>query len=154
MIERDRRDRRRDRRRSTFVASSRPPRPTSSTADLDAGAAEQLERDRRRHLEERRLRLQHAFAQQLLDRGLDVGDGGDHRVCRDRPAVDDEPLGQIDEVRRRVARRPVAGRAQPGVDHRRDRALAVGAGDVDRSERRARDGRGGRRSRRCSRGRT
>ena len=36
--------------------------------DVDAGAAEQLERDGGRHFEERRVRLQHALGQQLLDR--------------------------------------------------------------------------------------
>src|SRR6185436_5492239 len=36
---------------------------------------------------------------------------------------------------RGVARRTVARRAQRGIDHRRDRSLAVGPGDMDRAER-------------------
>ena len=102
---------------------------------VDAGAAKELERDGGRHFEERRVRLQHAFSQQFFDRRLNVGDGGHHPVCRDRPAFNHESFSQIDEVRRRVARRSVTGGAQPGVDHRRDRALAVRAGNVNRSER-------------------
>ena len=38
-------------------------------------------------------------------------------------------------MRRGVARRAMAGRAQRRVDHRGDRSFAVGAGDVDGVER-------------------
>ena len=123
--------------------------------DVDAGAAEQLEGDRGRDFEERRLRLaaRRRRSRPSIARAH-VGDRRDQRVARStgRPSID-EPLGEIDQVRRGVARRAVAGGAQRRVDHRRDRALAVGAGDVDR--RNARSGWPSRRRwRRCSRGRT
>ena len=51
------------------------------------------------------------------------------------PPADDEPLGQIDEMRRRIPRRAMSGRGQCGVDHRDHRPLAIGTGDVDRPER-------------------
>ena len=50
-------------------------------------------------------------------------------------AVDHEALGKVDEMRGRVARRSVACGAERRVDHRGDRAFAVGAGDVHGAER-------------------
>ena len=67
VIEIDRRDGRRDRAATMFVESRRPPRPTSSTANVDARAPEQLERDRRRHFEERRRRFERSIREQLVD---------------------------------------------------------------------------------------
>ena len=130
------------------MASSRPPRPTSQTAMSTRGAAEELEGRGRRHLEERRMHLERAVAPQI-DRppSRTVGDACDQRLRGDRPAVDGEPLGEIDQVRRGVAAGSVAGRTKRGVDHRRDRALAVRARRRERIGTPARDGRGGRRSR-------
>ncbi len=48
--------------------------------------------------------------------------------------ADDEPFGDVGQVGRRVARGAQAGRAQRRVHHGRDRAFAVGAGDVQRGE--------------------
>src|SRR4029079_16730136 len=58
----------------------------------------------------------------------------DQRVLTHRPAIDHEALGEVDQMRRGVACRAVAPGAQRGIDHRRYRALAVGAGDMDRAE--------------------
>jgi hypothetical protein len=46
-------------------------------------------------------------------------------------AIHDKSLGEIDQMRRCVPRRPVAGGAKRRIDHRGDGALAVRAGDVD-----------------------
>ena len=136
MVERDRRDGRRRPASITLVASSRPPRPTSQHRDVDPGAAEQLERHGGRHFEERRVRLQHAARQQRARwPSRTSATAATMRVGGDRPAVDDESLGQIDQMGRGVARRSWPAARKRGVDHRRDRALAVGAGDVDGSER-------------------
>ena len=48
----------------------------------------------------------------------------------DGTPVDDEALGEIDQVRRRVTRRAVARRAQRGLHHRGHRAFAAGPRDV------------------------
>ena len=108
--------------------------PHFEDGDVHAGAAKQLEGHGRRDFEKRRLRLQRP-ARRRRRPLRDVGDdGGDERVLGDRTAVDDEALGEVDEVGRRVARRSMAGRAQRRIDHRRDRSFAVGAGDVHRAE--------------------
>src|SRR5439155_14478296 len=71
----------------------------------------------------------------IVDGAANVADDGTQGLDRNRPAVDDEALGDVDEMRRGEARRSMSGGAQRRVDHRRDRALAVRAGDVDRSKR-------------------
>jgi len=76
-----------------------------------------------------------AVCAEAVDGVTHVRHDGDERVFGHRVPIDDEPLGEADEVRRRVARRSVARRAQRRVDHRRHRSLAVGAGDVHRAER-------------------
>ena len=74
------------RRRCTLVASSRPPRPTSSTAISTRRAAEQLEGDGGRDFEERRLRRRARRRRSSRSIAVaDVGDGGDQRP-RSRPA--------------------------------------------------------------------
>ena len=138
MIERDRGDRGRDQARRRHDVGRVEPAAEADLedGDLDAGAAEELEGDRGRHFEEGRLRRSSPpSARRPSIDAAHVVDGRDQRVAGDRTAVDDEALREIDEMRRRVARRAVPGGAQRGVDHRRHRALAVGAGDVDRAER-------------------
>ena len=89
---------------STLVASRRPPSPTSHTATSTRGVAEELERDRGRRLEKRWLAsTSAAVAHGASHERADVGDCAARAVRRDRPAVDHEALGEIDEVRRRVA---------------------------------------------------
>ena len=90
---------------------------------------EQDERDRREALEER-----HLQALLALERLHD----GKHRVRRRvqfrrrrRRAVHEEALGERDEMRRRVTADAIACRTQHGVEHGRDRALAVRAGDMN-----------------------
>jgi hypothetical protein len=53
----------------------------------------------------------------------------------DRTIVDDESLGEIAQVRRRVPTRPDSGGAQRRVGHRRDRSLSIRAGNVQRTKR-------------------
>ena len=53
----------------------------------------------------------------------------------DRTIVDDESLGEIAQVRRRVPTRPDPGGAQRGVGHGRDRSLSIRAGNVQRTKR-------------------
>ena len=48
--------------------------------------------------------------------------------------IHDEPFGEIDEVRRRVPSRPVAGGPERGVDHRRYGTLTVRSGDMHGTE--------------------
>ena len=109
--------------------------PHFEDGDLDSRAPEQLERDRRGDLEERGLHLQPAVRAQAVDDVTHIRNGGDQGVPAHGPAVDDEPLRDVDQMRRRVARRAMARGAQRRVHHRRHRALAVGAGDMHRPER-------------------
>ncbi len=110
--------------RIVFVASRRPPSPTSITREIDARVAKRDERRRGQRLEERE-----------LDAGA-VEHRGERRVephVVDRRAVDSNPLREPAEVRRRVEPGRQAGGARDGLDHRARRALAVRARDVDRA---------------------
>ena len=69
-----------------------------------------------------------------LDRPAHAVDAPAQGVRADFFVVDDESLFEAFEVRRGVARRAVACRAQAAMDHRGDRALAVGPGNDDRRE--------------------
>jgi hypothetical protein len=73
--------------------------------DLHARPAKQLEREGGRGLEERRRGLERALCAELLNRLAHVAGGAAHRRGVHRLSVDDEALGQIDEVRRGVAGR-------------------------------------------------
>ena len=110
-----------------LVASRRPPSPTSSTASDDTRLSKQIEGNGRRALEERRKAGQcpvgdQPFGDLLHPRSRALQLGVVHLVT-----VNDEALGQPDQVRGGVARHAVARRAQRGLGHRRDRSLAVGA---------------------------
>src|SRR5205814_792869 len=50
------------------------------------------------------------------------------------PAVDPDALAEVDQVRRGEEPGAESGLAQHALDHRAGRALAVGAGDMDRAE--------------------
>src|SRR5438552_3950912 len=54
------------------------------------------------------------------------------RVGRYWPAVDDEALAEIHQVRRRIPRRSPSRGSQRRVDHRGDGSFAVRARDVNR----------------------
>ena len=97
--------------------------------DINLGIAERFQRERRRGFEERGRR------------GEPVGGDADPSCevlevrAADGPAVDRDPLGQTDEMGRRVSARAIPGRAQAPFEHGRDRSLAVGARDHNRSKR-------------------
>ena len=119
----------------TLVESYRPPRPTSMTATSTSA----------------RRNSSNAIA---VVASKNVGWTGSSPVALNRSAQsstspatqsqrlrvnrirsDDEPFGEIHEVRRGVAGRAEARGDERGMNHRRDRTLAVGAGDVERRKR-------------------
>ena len=98
---------------TTLVASSRPPSPTSSTAMSTPCSTEQLEGDCGRALEERRGRFECARRHQLLDRApAPPSPPTASSSVVDLLPVDHESLFEPFEVRRRVSRGAMAGRAQ------------------------------------------
>jgi hypothetical protein len=113
---------------STFVLSSRPPRPVSTTASLDLLLGEPLERDGRQDVEVGRGRL--AFQHDRLDQPDQPGEVG----LRDHLPVDLDPLADVGQVRAGVQPDLVVVRLQHGRDHGAGAALALGAGDVDGPE--------------------
>ena len=94
--------------------------------DDELRLGEELKRHRRRRLKER--------GAQALDLGRMTVNERHNPIRGDGSPVDQEPLSEVDQVRRRIPRRGDAGGHEGLVHHRRDRALAVGAGDVDRGE--------------------
>ncbi len=119
---------------TTFVASSRPPRPTSRTAiSTDArrnnSKAAAVATSKNVGNASRTARLH-----QRVDRFLH----GAERVTEirggDLLSVYDEPLFEADEMGRRVSSGAETRRAECRLGHHRDRPLAVRAGDDDRSE--------------------
>ena len=119
---------------TTLVASRRPPRPTSSTA-VSTRACRNNSKATAVVTSKNVGWAWSTPSRRSVDRVAHAGHGRVQRLRFDRPAVDDEPLAKIDQVRRRVASRAVAGRAERRIDHRRDGAFAVRAGDVNRPER-------------------
>ncbi len=119
----------------TLVESSRPPNPTSMTAT--STPARRKSSRARAVVASKKVgcAAQRAGRDQRVDPAVEIGDGRHQRILGDRPVVDGESLREIDQVGRGEAGRAVPGGAKPGVDHRRHRALAVGAGDVHRRER-------------------
>ena len=93
VVEGDRRDRRR-RSGDSDVGRVEPAAEADlEHGDVDAGAPEQLERDRGRHLEERRLHVERAVARAARrSRRARRRSAATERVRADRLAVDDEPL--------------------------------------------------------------
>ena len=106
--------------------------PDFADRDLDAGAAEQLERHRRRHFEERRVArrarppLRSASTASRTSRRPRPSVARDDRLAVDRRTA---PSDRRDAARCSAPVRWPAARSAAS-DHRRHRALAVGAGDV------------------------
>ena len=63
--------------------------------------------------------------------GLAMGQARAQRLLRDRPAVEPDPFGEADQVRRDVAVHPIARGNQHRFEIGDDAALAVGPGNVD-----------------------
>ena len=61
---------------------------------------------------------------------MHVGDDDFERRPRDPLSTNDEPLGEVDQMRGSVTARPVAGSGQRPIHHRDHRTLAVGSGHV------------------------
>src|SRR5439155_1504831 len=74
-------------------------------------------------LEHRRVEPRHQRAERV--------DAVDHRVLRDRLAVDADALAERHQMRRGVEADALAGRPEHGGQHRRHRALAVRAAHLD-----------------------
>ncbi len=125
MIEVDRRDRRGD-----GVDDVRRVQPAAKSnlehRDVDPLVAKHLQRQRRGRLEKARRRCQLARCLEHPTRDpIEL-------IPADWTAIDREAFLEIDEVRRRVAARAQSRGTQPALDHRRDRSLAVRAGDDER----------------------
>jgi hypothetical protein len=88
--------------------------------NLDARAAEMLERRRRQHLEVGRLLGNAAGAGQALGRLAHATHGASQGRVRDVAPIHRDPLVDADQVRRGVAPGPQATGAQRGVNVRRD----------------------------------
>jgi hypothetical protein len=114
--------------RTMFVASRRPPSPTSTT---HASAP-----DRREHLEEREgVAATGELAERrlhALERPPEVRGGGRPAGEAVGLAMDDDTLAEPDEVGRRVEAHPAPpGSLEDRGDEGRGRALALRSGDVD-----------------------
>ena len=126
MIEVDRRDD--GGHRSYDVGRVQPAaQPDLDDRDLDRGTPEELERYRRRALEERRERLESTVADEAFDHVLDGGRrdlqiGGRHFAF-----TDDESFLDALQVWRGIPRRAIPGGVERRRGHRRHRPLAVGA---------------------------
>ena len=72
--------------------------PHFADGHVDPGAAEKLERNRRRRLEKSRRRLQLSARQEPFHGVTQVGSRRFERRPADRLAHDDEPLRQIDQM--------------------------------------------------------
>ena len=127
----------------TFVESSRPPSPTSSTTASTCRSAKCMSAiavvssknvGRCDGSPLARGRVVH-----LLDDGPHAIDQRDQLVGRARLAVDGEPLLEPLQVRRAVDAHVVPGGVQNRGDQRRGGAFALGAGDVDDRHARRRD---------------
>ena len=133
---------------TTFVASSRPPIPTSSTATLALRAGEGEEGEEGQRLEVRRSDVGAVAAslQRVDDSSSSVGVD---RRAGDRPALADD---RRDAARCR-GRCGTRWRARIDVEHRRGRALAVRAGDDDGGDGALRIAERAQQRRACGRGR-
>ena len=109
--------------RSPHCRRVQPPAQTDlEDGHVDRFPREVVERQGRRRLEHRRVEARDECAERL--------DAVDHAVLRDRLAVDADALAKGDQVRRGVEAHAVAGALQHRGEHRRHRALAVGATDL------------------------
>ena len=118
-----------------WVASSRPPSPTSTRARSIARLGEPAEGDGGQQLE---LRRRSRAARDPRCGVQDLADEPRERRRIDQPTVDLEPLAVADEMRLGRLGDAVAGRPQRGPGQGEDAALAVGAGDQRAPERQLR----------------
>ena len=115
--------------------------PRAPHADLDGGHLDGRVREggvrhRHEHLEERHPGFagRHPPLVDEVDVGRDVLVGGDEPLGRQRPAVDRDPLPDVDEVRAGEAAGPQAVLAQEPLHQPRRGRLAVRARQVDGPE--------------------
>jgi len=116
---RDHRDLRRAHRRRVEA----PAETDLEHRHVDGFAGEVVEGQRRRRFEHRRVEPRHQRPEGL--------DAVDHAVFGDGLSVDADALAERDEVRRGVQADAVASGLEDRGEHRRHRALAVGAADLD-----------------------
>jgi len=109
-----------------WVASSRPPRPTSTTATSTPASANQRNVIARQQFELRRLAV--APGDAIGQRQHLAGDAGEG-LRINRHAIDLESLAIRDQVRLGSRAGPVSAGLQRRADERQDTALAVGAPD-------------------------
>ena len=109
-----------------WVASRRPPSPTSTSARSRFGLREVAEDHGRQELELRRVAVAPRDPVRDGQDGLDVAG---EVVDPDRPAVDDDPLAIRDEVGLGGLADAQPRRAQGAAREGEHAALAVGAGD-------------------------
>src|SRR6058998_2270588 len=114
---------------TTFVASIRPPIPTSTT-EVDLLLPEILEGHRGRDFEKRRM-VDRPRGRHPLNRRLHAGPEAQHIVIGDRFAVHANPLIEPDKMRRGVQPDSISGGAQDGRGIGAHGALPVRAGDVE-----------------------
>ena len=119
----------------TLVESSRPPNPTSMTAT--STPARRKSSRARAVVASKKVGCARSAPRrdQRVDAAAEIGDAATSVSWATGRSSMANRSREIDQVGRGEARRPVAGGAKPGVDHRRHRALAVGARDVHRAER-------------------
>ena len=101
-----------------------PAQPRLDDGHLDVALCEVVERQRRRHLEERKSQLGHLVTVLV--------DEIDHFLLGDHLAVDADAFAEIVQMRRREETRAVTGLLQHGGDDVRNGTLAVGSRDMDR----------------------
>lgn len=114
----------------TFVASNRPPRPTSSTTKSQSSLREPIERERGDELE---LRDGIACGFKLVRNGRHALYFFDELRLGDHFAVDAKALAKIEHIRGRVEARAVACRRKHARDKRAGGALAIRAGYMDKT---------------------
>ena len=137
-----------------FVASKRPPRPTSTTAAATPARAKWQEARERRELEVGEPVALPAPRRATGRRGGSPRPRAASVAVADRRAAHLDPLVEADEVGRGVEADVVTGGSEGGGRHRAGRALAVGAADVEDADRRAPDGRARRARAACARARS
>src|SRR5712691_4855476 len=76
------------------------------------------------------MRAQFARSKELFDQALDASEGFGKSFLADLPAIDENALVDLHEMRRSVQSGAKAGVAEDGFEESRGRAFAVGAGNM------------------------
>ena len=105
-----------------------PAQANLADQQVDAGARKVVKGGTGQDLE---LGRRAELCRNFVNDGLKLGEKGREVILRDRPLVNLDPLGVRNEVGLRHQADAIAGRLQDAGQHGADRALAVGAGDVD-----------------------